>query len=158
MVINFQTTGNYAIGADSDGLTLLSEYLAGTNPNDSDSDDDGLTDGEEDTHGTNPLFADSDQDGLSDLEELTAILPSLPLVSDSDGDGLSDALHPFMSLMTNFYGSNAIYSYSSIIVVSLKQSLKSIELSTASPRATFLMRSRQPYSSKSISEAIVFSI
>ena len=85
---------------DGDGLTLLEEGLAGTNPNMADTDDDGLIDGWEvafaGSVGVNPfvkvtaeeLGADEDNDGLSTLEESMA--GTNPASSDSDGDGLGD--------------------------------------------------------------------
>ncbi|MEP4077161.1 hypothetical protein [Haloferula sp.] len=96
-----------------DGLTNLEEYLAGTNPQDSDSDDDLLLDGQEvngtlnpyqtDVAGdaatmvpglkTDPQVADSDLDGLSDFEELDSANGSVsnPNTDDTDNDLLLDA-------------------------------------------------------------------
>jgi hypothetical protein len=75
---------------DSDGLTNLGEYLAGTNPNLADTDGDGLSDGDEVLiHMTNPLRADTDGDGLSDGDEVNVHMTD-PLLADTDGDGLSD--------------------------------------------------------------------
>lgn len=51
---------------DRDGLTILQEYQAGTDPFQADSDGDGLNDGEEAARGTNPLLGDTDGDGLWD--------------------------------------------------------------------------------------------
>lgn len=77
---------------DSDGLTNLEEFQAGTNPTLADTDADGLTDGEEvHTYGTNPLLADSDGDGISDLLEVQTYHTN-PNLSDTDGDGMSDNL------------------------------------------------------------------
>jgi hypothetical protein len=57
--------------SDSDGLDNLSEYQAGTDPDNSDTDDDGLGDGEEvDVFNTNPASWDSDGDGVSDGSEV----------------------------------------------------------------------------------------
>ena len=85
---------------DGDGLTLLEEGLAGTNPNVADTDEDGLGDSWEvaftGAEGVNPfvkvteeeLGVDEDNDGLSTLEE--SIAGTNPTSNDSDGDGLGD--------------------------------------------------------------------
>ena len=105
---------NDAVGG-ADGLTNLEEYIAGTDPQDSDSDDDGLLDGQE-VNGTlnpwvagvqsgspgdptDPLEADSDGDGVDDNDEILAGTdpnahppdtgPIIPFV-DSDGDSYRD--------------------------------------------------------------------
>jgi len=100
---------------DSDGLTNLEEYQAGTDPLDSDTDSDGLTDGDEvNTYGTDPLASDTDSDGMPDGWEVENSLNPLtddsaedpdsdgltnleeyqagtdPTTSDTDGDGLTD--------------------------------------------------------------------
>ena len=82
---------------DSDGLTDLEEYTAGTDPTDDDSDDDGLTDGAEATAGTDPLNTDSDGDGLLDgVETGTGTFVDAndtgtdPLDTDSDDDAFFD--------------------------------------------------------------------
>lgn len=91
---------------DSDNLSNLDEFLAGTYPDDSDSDDDGLLDGVEtgtgifvdanDT-GTDPLNDDSDGDGLTDGVEdnsgtfVDASDPGTnPNLADTDDDGFND--------------------------------------------------------------------
>ena len=75
---------------DSDDLTNLEEFEAGTILDDDDSDDDGLKDGEEiKTHSTNPLEADSDGDGANDGVEVTDTT-SNPNIADTDGDGIND--------------------------------------------------------------------
>ena len=81
-----------ALDPDSDQLTSLEEFLAGTFPNDDDSDDDGLKDGEElSTTLTNPRLADTDGDGLSDGEEAgTGGTGTSPLLIDTDDDAQSD--------------------------------------------------------------------
>ena len=85
---------------DGDGLTLLEEGLAGTNPNVADTDEDGLEDGWEvaftGSEGVDPfvkvteeeLDLDEDNDGLSILEESMA--GTNPASNDTDGDGLGD--------------------------------------------------------------------
>jgi hypothetical protein len=56
---------------DTDGLTNLQEFNAGTVPTDDDSDNDGLLDGPEiNTHNTNPTLADSDSDQIPDGYEV----------------------------------------------------------------------------------------
>jgi hypothetical protein len=91
---------------DTDGLTDLEEYNAGTNPTENDSDDDGLTDGVEtntgtfvdaNATGTDPLNPDTDGDGLSDgVETNTGTFVDAnatgtdPLNFDTDGDGVPD--------------------------------------------------------------------
>jgi uncharacterized protein (DUF1800 family) len=67
--------------ADNDGLSNLREYLAGTDPHDSDSDDDLATDGAEVKHGSDP------HSNLS----LPAFFQMQGSIDDLDGDGLSDS-------------------------------------------------------------------
>ncbi|MHA1352983.1 MAG: binary toxin-like calcium binding domain-containing protein [Candidatus Heimdallarchaeaceae archaeon] len=75
---------------DSDGLTNLEEYQAGTEPNDSDTDDDGLTDGDEvHTYSTDPNDSDTDDDGLTDGDEVHTYSTD-PNDSDTDFDGMPD--------------------------------------------------------------------
>jgi uncharacterized protein (DUF1800 family) len=78
---NPASASDATLDADSDGLSNLREFLAGTDPRDSDSDNDGASDGVEFAHGSNPLAASSKPAGY----DLTAS------ISDLDGDGLSDA-------------------------------------------------------------------
>ena len=85
---------------DDDGLTLLEEFMADTDPSSNDTDDDGLFDGWEvrysDAPGVDPLGvaslselnSDGDEDGLTLLEESMA--DTNPLINDTDDDGLSD--------------------------------------------------------------------
>lgn len=80
---------------DSDGLTNLDEYTAGTHPNDADTDDDGLSDLDEiETYFTDPNLADTDGDGSADGDEINGAncwgVASDPNQSDTDGDGLND--------------------------------------------------------------------
>jgi uncharacterized protein (DUF1800 family) len=92
------------LDADSDGLSNLREFLAGTNPRAADSDGDGASDGVELTNGSDPLssgsipawfhFAgkidDLDGDGLSDSWLLwSGGTPRAPH-ADDDGDGMSN--------------------------------------------------------------------
>ena len=89
---------------DNDGLTNADEYLAGTDPNDSDSDNDSLTDGEElNVYATDPNDPHSDADTLTDGQEVlglnvpdqsggsTFVQPGTdPKNADTDSDGLDD--------------------------------------------------------------------
>jgi hypothetical protein len=79
---------------DTDGLTNLEEFTAGTNIEAADSDFDGVNDGPEVKRApaaTNPLAPDTDGDGLSDgLETATD-----PTVADSDGDTFADGQEVF---------------------------------------------------------------
>ncbi|WP_445365119.1 hypothetical protein ACJJJB_15315 [Microbulbifer sp. ANSA001] len=107
--------GDAAEDTDSDGLTNLQEYQAGTDPRDPDSDHDGVADGQdllptdarysrdedgdgmadewEQEHGlrsddpTDAIF-DEDYDGLSNLQEYQ--LGTNPQERDSDGDWVED--------------------------------------------------------------------
>ena len=76
------TTGKVLSDADgdhdSDGLSTLYEYWAGTNPRKMDTDEDGISDADE----------DADGDGLSNLQESrNAVRPDLV---DTDDDGMTD--------------------------------------------------------------------
>lgn len=77
---------------DSDGLTNISEYRIGTDPDDTDTDDDGMPDGWEVDYTLDPLTDDSgddlDEDGLTNLEEYTK--GTLPNDEDTDDDGMTD--------------------------------------------------------------------
>lgn len=79
---------------DSDGLTNLEEYNAGTDPGSADTDADGLTDSVElNQHNTSPLLADTDSDGLSDKVELDNQLDPLneaDASQDADSDGVNN--------------------------------------------------------------------
>jgi hypothetical protein len=89
------TPGDAALDEDSDTLSNLQEFQAGTAPDDDDTDDDGLTDGDEvNTTNTFPLVADSDGDGLSDGDEVNTT-NTLPLDADSDDDGINDGPEVF---------------------------------------------------------------
>ena len=84
-----------ALDSDSDGLSNLAEFLAGTNPLLADSDGDGIPDAWEVARGLNPClysdaFADPDGDGLISLSEYRA--GTDPSLADTDGDGVADAV------------------------------------------------------------------
>ncbi|MHA1868416.1 MAG: hypothetical protein ACTSXD_10275, partial [Candidatus Heimdallarchaeaceae archaeon] len=84
-------TDDSSLDPDSDALTNLNEYQAGTDPNDSDTDNDGLVDGDEvNTYSTDPTNNDTDSDGLVDGWEVDNSLD--PLTDDSSLDLDSDAL------------------------------------------------------------------
>ena len=90
--------GEQLLDGDSDGLTNLEEYLAGTNPSLSDSDADGLTDFEELTiYLTNPNLADSDDDGLGDEVEVSLHLTD-PNSRDTDTDLMPDGFEVTVGL------------------------------------------------------------
>ena len=74
---------------DTDGLTNIDEFNAGTDPTNPDTDGDGLTDGDEvNLHGTNPLATDTDADGMTDDFEVNQGFD--PLNPDQDGNGVLD--------------------------------------------------------------------
>ena len=78
------------LDADSDGLTNLEEFQAGTGFQDADTDDDGLNDGDEvEVHFTDPFKADMDGDGLTDGAEINTHNSS-PTLVDTDGDYFKD--------------------------------------------------------------------
>lgn len=88
--------------ADADGLNNRDEFLAGTNPRDTDSDDDGISDSLEQANSSNPLLAtsrppfagetlpsgqDLDGNGLPDAWEVRFRTAGLSANDDADGDG-----------------------------------------------------------------------
>ncbi len=101
-----KTMNDAAGDLDSDNLSNVDEYLAGTDPQDDDSDEDGINDGAESNTGiyvsttdtgTNPLRSDTDSDGLNDLVETntgtfvdTDDTGTNPNLADTDNDGFSD--------------------------------------------------------------------
>lgn len=91
---------------DSDGLTDLAEFTAGTNPSVADSDGDGLSDGDEvNVHHTDPLVAgDLDGDGLLDGTEITVYGSNINK-ADTDDDGFNDYYEA--RLMTSLTDANS---------------------------------------------------
>jgi hypothetical protein len=86
---------------DTDGLTNLEEYLAGTDPTNSDTDTDGMPDGWEVQYGLNPLdpadaAQDIDGDGLTNLQEYQ--VGTDPANSDTDSDGMPDGWEVYYGL------------------------------------------------------------
>ncbi|MCW1923595.1 discoidin domain-containing protein [Luteolibacter arcticus] len=84
--------GDRLLDEDGDGLNNLGEYLAKSNPLESDTDGDGLTDGEEagpGGYGSSPLLLESDGDTLSDNAEVF-VHGSSPGLADTDGDFFRD--------------------------------------------------------------------
>lgn len=78
---------------DNDGLTVLEEMKAGTDPENQDTDTDGIPDGWEVKYNLSPLDAsdamtDADWDGLANLEEYN--FKCDPQNPDTDGDGYTD--------------------------------------------------------------------
>lgn len=90
--LNPANSGDAGSDADSDGLSNLNEYLAGTDPTDSDSDDDGMPDGWEVDNGLDPLVDDAsddnDIDGLTNLSEYNNNTD--PYDADTDDDYMLD--------------------------------------------------------------------
>jgi len=91
---------------DSDGLTNIEEFIAGTNPQEADTDNDGLNDNVETgtgnfvnalNTGTDPLNSDTDSDGLLDgVETNTGTFVDAddsgtdPHTADTDEDSIND--------------------------------------------------------------------
>ena len=91
---------------DGDGLNNRDEFLAGTNPQMTDTDGDNIHDGLERANSSNPLLASSrppftgqtwpsgqdlDGNGLPDAWEVRFRAFGLPPIGDADGDGASNA-------------------------------------------------------------------
>jgi hypothetical protein len=94
----FETTNVDATAdEDSDGVSNLGEYQAGTNPLlDNDQDMDGLRDADEILiYNSSPNLTDSDYDGISDLEEVTVGVDGYttrPDKWDTDDDAMDDGI------------------------------------------------------------------
>ncbi len=73
--------------ADNDNLSNLEEFLAGSDPNDSDTDNDNLLDGDDNCPAiSNPNQTDSDQDGMGDSCDTTINVYDVAMTPDLDGD------------------------------------------------------------------------
>lgn len=82
--LNKNNAADAMADSDSDGLSNLREYLAGTSPRDTDSDNDGASDSQEVSSGSNPLSAASRPPFYSGA-------PARPATGDYNGNGLPDA-------------------------------------------------------------------
>jgi hypothetical protein len=78
---------------DHDGLSLLEEFMAGTDPLVADTNGNGMLDGAEYALGLDGASLDSDGDGLSNEAEILA--GTNPFAADTDGDGFPDAVDQF---------------------------------------------------------------
>ena len=83
------TTNDANLDKDSDGLTNIKEFQAGTLAEVADTDGDGLNDGAEIAATTNPKNRDTDNDGLTDGQEVNTTLTN-PKAGDTDSDGFND--------------------------------------------------------------------
>ncbi|RJQ77868.1 MAG: hypothetical protein C4519_12580 [Desulfobacteraceae bacterium] len=89
--LNDQDPSDAARDDDGDGLEMLAEFRAKSDPRVADSDGDGLSDGDEvSMHGSDPTKTDTDGDRIDDGDEVNAYATN-PTAADSDGDGLDDA-------------------------------------------------------------------
>ena len=90
--LNANSAADAAADKDSDGLSNLAEYQAGSDPNLTDTDGDTLLDfAEVQTYRTHPAKADTDGDGLQDNVELQQHGTD-PKQADTDRDGYHDGL------------------------------------------------------------------
>jgi hypothetical protein len=90
---------------DSDGLTNLQEYGAGTDPCSADSDGDGLNDKAELDQGLDPLKPDTDGDLMPDGYEVNhhcSVNPLDPLLNDAMGDADGDHLENIHEYFNNW--------------------------------------------------------
>jgi len=92
--LNPLDSSDASMDSDSDGLTNLQEYEAGSNPGNPDTDTDGLMDGAEvNIYGTDPTDADTDNDGLTDGAEVNTYgTDPTDADTDTDNDGVPDSV------------------------------------------------------------------
>ena len=100
--LNSADPSDAALDPDSDGLTNLEEFHAGTDPHLPDTDGDGIPDRWEILHALCPFygrdaFVDSDGDGALNIEEF--VMGTDVWMTDTDGDGVSDGdeMHVYLS-------------------------------------------------------------
>ena len=117
---DWETTYGLSVGTDDsaddldgDSLTNLEEYLAGTDPSDTDTDDDGISDYTEiDSYGTDPTNPDTDGDYFSDGYELTE---GTDLLDDTDHPTLDISFAAYMGINgsgdASAWNSSDYYSY-----------------------------------------------
>ena len=95
-----------ALDLDTDGLTNLQEFAAGTLPGVADTDGDGLDDAVETATGSPTLALNPDSDGDGLLDGLEAPAGGDPANPDSDGDGLPDGVE--VAIAGNAAGANPL--------------------------------------------------
>jgi hypothetical protein len=80
--------GAVSTSLDDDGVGVVAELEAGTDPFAADTDGDGLEDARELSGPTDATVADTDEDGIADDREVAG--ETNATVADTDGDGLRD--------------------------------------------------------------------
>jgi hypothetical protein len=81
---------DFMMDVDGDGLRLIDEMIAGTDPFNRDTNGNGLDDGAEVDLGYGPTATDTDGDSVSNDAEILA--GTDPFKADTDGDGYNDAV------------------------------------------------------------------